>query len=711
MIPFAAAAGPSAPTLLSAIVGVLTPIAIAGVALLLLDALGLLALGVHLAQRARSRGVLKAGVVVLIAATATAVVAPLAAQESRRQVRTVEPQLTRLFGSDSMEMSSPALSPDGRWIVFGTYEAQKGNLWVVSAAGGEPAPLTTGPFNDYNPVFFPSGDRIAFQSDRPSRPGDPQSYVMVMRFDSRTGRGAAPRQVSLEGTAGQSLAVSPDNEWIAYCSRADTYATTMLSRVMAIPSTGGTARTLAEFGSSVIWIQNLQWSEDGQFVYFGLRRRGTETRSVMRAPLAQGPAQELGTAGILVRIFPGRGLLLQQISQGQSPGQKPAYEIATLEGRAVARFSTPRNMQLGRSTPDGRGLVASQSNLVAPIRVVPVAGGAARQLTEAREYDWPLGWSPDGSHVYAQTRINGQEEVIRLPVNGGPAAQWPIPTEGQLASISPDGRYIAYAVTSGHDARTLMVRRLADGETRVVTREAFFAPLNTATGPGGSSTNGDEFFYRERRGNRLELWSTPPEGPPRLLRAFPASYAGRTGFGVLGNRIAYTEKRGDSTAVFVAEGPNGRARQVVTVAGTVTQPVWSHDGRRLAFDHYPPGEGSRHDVLLIGIGPDGALTDPPRALESGAQWGWQIEWLPDDRAFTVFGMTGVGNETHVFLVSLREGERPVAITRDDRAIRWGYSLSPDGRYVAYPAEIPRGSSLWRVDLGDVLAGGSESPSR
>ena len=67
-------------------------------------------------------------------------------------------------------------------------------------------------------------------------------------------------------------------------------------------------------------------------------------------------------------------------------------------------------------------------------------------------------------------------------------------------------------------------------------------------------------------------------------------------------------------------------------------------------------------------------------------------------------MTGVANETHVFLVSLRDAEPPVCITRDDPSIRWGYSLSPDGRYVAYAAEIPRGSSIWRVDLGDVLTG-------
>jgi Tol biopolymer transport system component len=638
-------------------------------------------------------------------ASSLGALALIVAQAGAQQVRNVEPRLTRLFGADSLEMSWPAVSPDGRWIVFGTYEAQKGSLWVVSAAGGAPAPLTTGAHNDFNPVFVPSGDRIVFQSDRPSRPGEAQTYVMVMPFDPGTGRGGTPRQVSLEATAGQSLAVSPDGEWIAFASRADT-----LSRLLAVPSNGGTARTLAEFGSAVIWIQNAVWSGDGRFVYFALRRRATEARPIMRAPLAQGQAQELGSAIRLLRIFPDRGLMLRQLSA--DPGKAPSYEIATLEGRPVARFATPRNMQLARTTPDGRGMLASQSNIVAPVRVVPVAGGAARQLTEAREYDWPLGWSPNASHVYVSTRLNGHGAVLRLPVEGGPASQVTIPGDPNiLAAMSPDGRYVAYTVESVGDARTMGVLRLDDGATHVVTRAAYYGPAMWVTGPGGSAhTNGGEFVYLERRGARLELRSAPPQGPSHLLRAFPASYAGHTGFAVHGSRVAYEERRGDSTAIFVAEGQSGRARLVVTVAGAVTQPVWSHDGRWLALDHYAPGQGSRFEVLLVGVGPDGALAGPPRVIEAGPQFGWQIEWLPDDHAFTVFGMTGAGNETHVFLVSLREGERPVPITRDDPAIRWGYSLSPDGRYVAYPAEIPRGSSLWRVDLGDLL-GGSASPRR
>jgi Tol biopolymer transport system component len=187
--------------------------------------------------------------------------------------------------------------------------------------------------------------------------------------------------------------------------------------------------------------------------------------------------------------------------------------------------------------------------------------------------------------------------------------------------------------------------------------------------------------------------------------------AGRTGFSVHQNRVVYTERRGDSTAVFLVERPNAPPRRLLMWPGRLEGPVWSRSGQWLAFDYYSLGENTRHSVLIVGIGPNGAVRVPARVLEAGPRWGWHIEWLPDDQAFTVFGMTGAGSETHVWLVPLREGERSVVLTRDDPSARWTYTLSPDGRYVAYPAEIPRGSSIWRVDLGDVLAGAGTEGSR
>ncbi|MBI4503363.1 MAG: PD40 domain-containing protein [Gemmatimonadetes bacterium] len=642
--------------------------------------------------------------VALIAFVAAAVpqARDVRAQQVRAPAGEIQPRYTRLFGSDTMDMWAPVLSPDGRWVVFVRQEGREAyNLWLVSTSGGDPIRLTSGRHADESPVWFPTGDRIAFRSDRPSSREAPQSYVMTLPVDPRTGRPTAPaRQVSLEPTV-FTPAVSPDGSRIAYT----TSSATRIAGISVIPSTGGTVRQLVTYGDSLASITGLQWSGDGEWISFVVGTKGTNARTISRIRASGGAPEVLGTARMMVGPVvtgPAGRHLLRRVDLG--PGQGPTYEVLSPDGQAVARFLLRRNMFAYAFTPDGRALLAAQSNIVAPIRVVPVAGGPVRQLTDAREYDWPAGWSSDGSRVFVWTASNGHGVLLDVPVDGKPATEWPTPSEARSGLVSRDGRYVAYFVGSNAVARPLRILRLADGHVREITATSFTTPGSYLTGPGGLPNGGDEFLYLERREGRLEVWAAPPEGRSRLLRSFPASYAGRTSFGVHGNRIAYWEPRGDSVTLFVAEGPDGSPRQLATVARNPGQSegsaVWSRSGRWIAADYFPPGDSPRYRVLLVGVGPDGRRSVAPRLLDAGPMWGWQIQWLPDDQGFTVFGMTGAGSETHVYLVSLREGERPVVLTRDDPSVRWGYELSPDGRYIAYPAEIPRGSSLWRVDLGD-----------
>ncbi len=65
--------------------------------------------------------------------------------------------------SDSpLWMRYPALSPDGQTIVF----SYQGDLYSVPSSGGEAVPLTLHEAHDYQPVWSPDGQQIAFASDR-----------------------------------------------------------------------------------------------------------------------------------------------------------------------------------------------------------------------------------------------------------------------------------------------------------------------------------------------------------------------------------------------------------------------------------------------------------------------------------------------------------------------------------------------------------------
>jgi hypothetical protein len=642
-----------------------------------------------------------------------------AQQATGKAVPVIEPRLTRIIGSDTLQIYEPALSPDGRWVLFSTVTpAGGGYIYLVSSQGGEVKKLIDDP-SMLEPVWFPSGDRIAYWSRA-------NMAIMTVPFDGGAGKLSGPSQRVTLDVALSWFRLSPDGRWIAY--RTVPRDGSGLA-IEVVPSNGGTTRSVAR-GGGLLFL--MDWSADGRYVYYQARTNDAPSESHVYRVAVQGGAPEevrqpptgLSAPPVPYRIRPAAG--------GSRQGSP--LEVQTYDGRPVARIALPRGAQTGQAgrvfTAGGKNVLAVVANTTNPMRLLPIAGGAPRQLGGASADEFPLGWSADGNEVFFAARVNGRQALMSAPVAGGAAREiGPMPDRGPQPefdnlypiTFSSDGRYLAYSRPNpGSKDRTFIVRPVAGGNERIVTESLAYHDAFRLVGRGGTpNVAGGDFLYLERRGDRVELRATPPQGSSRLIRSFAESDVGISkAKAVFEDRVAYVEYPGSYSGVgprdasmppriLVARGPNGTPTEVARVPGVIAYDdiVWSPDGRWIAATTYVNTSPTDYiKVLVVGVTPDGKLSSPPRLLETGTTGSaWGLRWLPDGSAVTLYGQSLPDMRFDDWLVPIRNGGRPVALTRDDRD---GIGLciqSPDGRYVAYRASVEHGTSLWLADLGDALA--------
>jgi hypothetical protein len=344
-------------------------------------------------------------------------------------------------------------------------------------------------------------------------------------------------------------------------------------------------------------------------------------------------------------------------------------------------------------------ILGASSDAVATVKVVSVAGGPIRQVSPGTSYEWPAGWSPDGELAYISNGV-----VAQVSLTGDVKRQVRIPEDANLQNhlLRLQDGHLIYAV--GHAAEPanfrIMALSLADGSRTELARDVLTLPCCEPVGPGGMyyGLYGGEFYYRTQHGTRMRLHAMRVGRASRLIGEIPVATI-RGSAAVFQSRIVYLEPSKDSIRLQLV---TGAGRPPVTLAtygseGIYTEFAWSHDGRQLAVSRMRP-----QTLSIYRFDDDGNVQGVPHAHQLPFEYWYETFWLPDGSGLTMIAQPRGARVTEVAVVKLADPQHPLFLTKDDPVNKWGHSLSPDGKFVSYASDQPKGSSIHLIDVAELL---------
>jgi TolB protein len=204
------------------------------------------------------------------------------------------------------------------------------------------------------------------------------------------------------------------------------------------------------------------------------------------------------------------------------------------------------------------------------------------QLTRDGQRKLAPVFTPDGSAVvYAAHEFPNLVSLQRYPLPDGPAGRLhPALTAHQFdPAFSPDGRYHAYALSTGSPQLVLVIQDTRDRsevtfrpqDARATVRGLCFTPDGSRVVFGLGDVGGQQIASVNVRGQDLRR-ITQSAG----LNVWPAVSPD-------GRHIAFSSSREGNYDIYVMDADGGGVRRLTDSPGLDVRPAWSPDGRRIAF--------------------------------------------------------------------------------------------------------------------------------
>lgn len=314
--------------------------------------------------------------------------------------------------------TDPAVSPDGRALVFVRGLSLSGDLYLLELSGdlrpiGEPKRATFRNLYTASPAWYPDGRSVVFAS------GGWSAATTLWRIPIhgpplRTGE---PERLAFAGQVTSMPAISRQGR-LAYVWR------TGDADIWRLELTGSRREDNLPLNSTSL-DGSPQYSPDGKRIVFASNRSGSTEIWVSNAD---------GLNAVKLTSFGGPYVA--------DPAWSP-------DGRRIAFCARPSG--------------------ISEVYIVSADGGKPERLPGTHSEYGAASWSRDGKWIYTFSNRTGMDQVWKAPVGGGAAVQV-TRNGGAYAVESPDGKFLYYSRAWEAPEMTELWRMPVEGgeETRIL---------------------------------------------------------------------------------------------------------------------------------------------------------------------------------------------------------------------------------------------------
>jgi Tol biopolymer transport system component len=357
-----------------------------------------------------------------------------------------EPRRLTLEGQPAGAHGSPSWTPDGRRIVFGSFERLAASLWSVSAAGGAPVNVLEHRRYIYDPVCSPEGDAIYYAALLPGGSYGMWRVPFSMATGQATGEPAALG--SLGAGIGRHPSLARDGKHIAYSALA------LVSNLWAVRMSGGghgTAGAPRGLTTGTARANRPAFSPDGSHIAFDRWQPGTnpDVWVMDREGHDAAPVTTDRDVDTTPSFLPdGQGIAFLRTRNGRAE----PWSVGVKGGDESPLAKLDQDVQFLRLSPDGKRMAFDAKGEQGGTRIWLAAadGSGVRALTaEADGLSYPV-WSPDGSRLATQGRRGEDVDVMLLPLDSGvPTRLTSVAGQSWAYGWTPDGTSVLFAALRG----------------------------------------------------------------------------------------------------------------------------------------------------------------------------------------------------------------------------------------------------------------------